>query len=185
MLCSPVQRRCQSKCNVVIFVKTELLHSVALDCTSAPNEVAAECVSVTQVSSWRERICHLLIFTVLWLVKPNIMKLTHKYVHSISLVCLYSILIFYKMSLLWPFPSGVELSVRLTEAFIQSAGISYTWLFSHLATWDHFHPPTTVIVWTPICQETLHTDGARERTRRLDDGGLISPSLTGLGIIVL
>ena len=68
----------------------------------------------------------------------------HKYVHSISFVHLYSIFIFYKMSLLWPAPSGVDLSVRLTEAFIQSAGISYTgcsatWqceiIFTHRQLW--------------------------------------------------
>lgn len=46
MLCSPVQRPCQSKCNVVIFVKTELLHSITIDCTCAPNEEAAECVCI-------------------------------------------------------------------------------------------------------------------------------------------
>lgn len=101
------------------------------------------CVSVTQVSSWWERICHLLIYSFV-ICEPNKMKPMHKYVHSISLVCLYSILVFYKMSLLWPFPSGVDLSVRLTEAFIQSAGISYTgcsatWqreiIFTHRQLW--------------------------------------------------
>lgn len=42
------------------------------------------------------------------------------------------------------------------------------WWLSHLASWDHFHPLTTVIVWTPICQETLHTDGERERDKETE-----------------
>lgn len=42
---------------------------------------------------------------------------------------------------------------------------------SHLARWDHFHPLTTVIVWTPTCQETLHTDGERETKKQSEGEG--------------
>lgn len=101
-------------------------------------------------------------FTVLWFVKPNKMKPMHKYVHSISLVCLYSILVFYKMSLLWPFPSGVDLSVRLTEAFIQSAGISYT---GCSATWQREIIFTHRQLWLsgPRSAKKRFTQMARER----------------------
>lgn len=75
---------------------------------------------------------------------------------------------------------GLDLDWNIHTNRPHKVGVFQLLWFSHLATWDRFHPLTTVIVWTPICQETLHTDGERENTE-VGWWRLISPSLTGPG----